>query len=186
MSIQLDANVTDVDFETPAARLEGKSPFYSDAIIGADGVKSLCREVLLGRPDPPRLTGDLAYRITVKTEDMKHKPELADIVRHPSVRFWMGPNAHVVCYFLQGGALCNIVLVCPDNLPELVNIAKADLQEMRHLFEGWDPRLKSMLELVQETSKWRLMNSVEMGTWSHPSGKFVLLGDARHATLPYL
>ena len=43
-----------------------------------------------------------------------------------------------------------------------------------------------LLELVQETSKWRLMNSEEMARWGHESGNFVLLGDACHATLPYL
>lgn len=155
-------------------------------MIGADGLKSTCREALLGRPDPPHLTGDLAYRIIVKAEDMKKHPALLDLVQQPSINYWMGPNAHAVCYLLQGGGLYNIVLICPDNLPELINMAKADLQEMRDFFKDWDPRLKILLGLVQETSKWRLQNSEEMSTWSHPSGKFVLLGDACHATLPYL
>ena len=31
-----------------------------------------------------------------------------------------------------------------------------------------------------------MQNSVEMDSWVHPAGKFVLLGDACHATLPYL
>lgn len=41
---------------------------------------------------------------------------------------------------------------------------------------------------MDEASKWRLMNSEEMDSWSHPlhPGNFVLLGDACHATLPYL
>ena len=64
--------------------------------------------------------------------------------------------------------------------------AKADLQEMRDFFDGWDPKLKTLLGMVQETTKWRLLNSEEMESWSHPSGKFALLGDACHATLPYL
>jgi len=98
----------------------------------------------------------------------------------------MGPSSHAVCYLLKGGDLYNIVLVCPDNLPELVNTAKADLQEMRDYFVNWDPKLRALLDMVQETSKWRLQNSHEMYTWSHDSGKFTLMGDACHATLPYL
>ena len=34
--------------------------------------------------------------------------------------------------------------------------------------------------------KWRLQNSRELATWTHPSGTFTLLGDSCHATLPYL
>lgn len=92
----------------------------------------------------------------------------------------------MVCYLLKGGGLYNIVLACPDDLPELVSTQKADLKEMRERFEGWDPRLTLLLSLVQETSKWRLQNSEEMDKWNHDSGKFVLMGDACHATLPYL
>src|SRR6202012_3052331 len=71
-------------------------------------------------------------------------------------------------------------------LPELVNQQKGDLQEMRALFATWDPQLRALLDLCNDTSKWRLLNSREMPTWSHPSGHFTLLGDACHATLPYL
>lgn len=109
-----------------------------------------------------------------------------ELVNNPAINYWMGLNAHAVCYLLKGGGLYNIVLACPDNLPELVNTQAADIQEMRDFFAKWDPRLKTLLSIVQETSKWRLQNSEEMKKWSHPSGKFALLGDACHATLPYL
>ena len=186
VGMQLGCTVTKVDFEKPSLHLKDKPEFLADIILGADGLKSVCREALVGHPDPPHLTGDLAYRIIVKASDMKKDPLLRDLAEKPAINYWMGPDAHAVCYLLQGGDLYNIVLICPDNLPELVNNAKADVQEMRDFFEKWDPKLKALLGLVQETSKWRLQNSEEMETWSHPSGKFALLGDACHATLPYL
>ena len=68
----------------------------------------------------------------------------------------------------------------------MVNTVKADLQEMRAFFAGWDPKLRALLGLVQGTTKWRLLNNEEMESWSHPKGKFALLGDACHASLPYL
>ena len=186
VTITLGSAVTRIDFEKPSVHIRNKPELHADLIIGADGLKSVCRELLLGHPDPPRLTGDLAYRIVVKAEDMKKHPDIRDLVEKPAINLWMGPLGHVVCYLLQGGGLYNIVLICPDNLPELVNTAKADLQEMRDFFKCWDPKLKTLLGLVQETSKWRLQNSEEMESWSHQGGKFVLMGDACHATLPYL
>lgn len=186
VTVVLGSAVAGIDFEKPAVQLKDKPDFHADIILGADGLKSMCREELLGHPDPPHLTGDLAYRIIVKAEDMKKHPDLRDLAEKPAINLWMGPYGHVVGYLLQGGGLYNIVLCCPDNLPELVNTAKADLQEMRSFFQAWDPTLKTLLGLVQETSKWRLQNSEEMRSWRHPSGKFALLGDACHATLPYL
>lgn len=193
VAIQLDSCVTSIDFDRPAVYIKNRGdgdddndPFLADLIIGADGLKSICREALLGRPDPPHLTGDLAYRITVSADKMKAHPLLADLVAVPNINYWMGPDAHVVCYLLKGGNLYNIVVACPDNLPELVNQQKADLKEMNDLFATWDPQLRALLALTTDTSKWRLQNSREMASWSHPSGRFTLLGDACHATLPYL
>ena len=185
--IQLDATVTTIDFERPAARLSGKPDFVADIIIGADGLKSVCREALLGHADPPHLTGDLAYRITIKADDMKQHPLLCQLVQEPAITYWLGPDSHAVGYLLKGGGgLYNIVVTNPDNLPETVNMAKANLQEMRDFFKDWEPMFKALLDTVQDCSKWRLQNSREMKTWSHPSGRFALLGDACHATLPYL
>lgn len=186
VKMQLGSVVRGIDFDRAIVHIRDKPDFQADLILGADGLKSICRESLLGHPDPPHLTGDLAYRIVIKADDMKKHPDLRDLAEKPAINYWMGPHGHVVCYLLKGGGLYNIVLICPDNLPEMLNTAKADLQEMRDFFDGWDPKLKTLLGMVQETTKWRLLNSEEMESWSHPSGKFALLGDACHATLPYL
>ena len=57
---------------------------------------------------------------------------------------------------------------------------------MRTLLEGWDPRLQALLSVVQQTQKWRMLTSEEMKEWRHEEGRFALLGDACHASLPYL
>lgn len=186
VEIQLNSCVVKVDFHAPCVHLKDGRVNTADLVIGADGLKSFCREEMMGRPDPPHLTGDLAYRILIKTSDMSKHEELAELVKTPVINLWMGPYAHAVCYLLQGGGLYNIVLLCPDTLPEFVNIATEDAQEVRDFFKDWDPRLSKLLNMVHEVSKWRLQNSTEMDTWLHPAGKFVLLGDACHATLPYL
>jgi len=186
VDIQLDSAVSEIDFDMPAVRINGKPDVVADIIIGADGLKSVCREQLLGRPDPPHLTGEMAYRIVVRTDDMLQHPDLSELVKEPRMTYWAGPHAHVIGYPLKRDGLYNIVLACPDDLPEFVQTAKADLKEMHDSLEGWDPKLRTLLGLVKETSKWKLQNSQEMQEWSHPSGKFVLLGDACHATLPYM
>lgn len=66
----------------------------ADLVVGADGINSTLREVLLGREDPPTPTGDLAYRLLLKTEEMVKDPELKGLVTDPQVNYWLGPDKH--------------------------------------------------------------------------------------------
>lgn len=72
--------------------LEGGAEWKADLVIGADGIASKMREIMLGRPDPPQLTGDLAYRLLLKTEDMRKDPELLQFIEEPQVNYWLGPS----------------------------------------------------------------------------------------------
>ncbi|KAB8274950.1 hypothetical protein BDV30DRAFT_225561 [Aspergillus minisclerotigenes] len=159
-----------------------------DLVIGADGVFGKLTEELLGRSDPPVKTGDLAYRLLLSTEEMRKDPELAPFVNHPQVNYWLGPDAHAVNYVLRGGDLFNMVLLVPDDIPEdsLASTIEGNVQEMCALFEGWDPRIQKLLKLCQSVQKWRLCIRFGEFDWSHSSGSWIMLGDAVHATLPYL
>lgn len=91
----------DGESEIAIAVCEDGRRFSADLIVGADGINSRCREILLGHEDPPLLTGDLAYRLLLKTEDMVKDPELRSFVEDPQVNYWMGPDAHAGKYHLR-------------------------------------------------------------------------------------
>lgn len=186
VKFRLGSVVTGIDFEKTAVRIRNQEDLAADLIIGADGLKSPCREALLGRADPPHLTGDMAYRIVIKTEEMKKYSELVKLATEPSFNYWAGPGGHAVGYLIDHGNSFNMVITAPDELPDNVQSAKGDLDEMKRRFKDWEPRFKLMLTLIKEVGVWKLQNSVELESWSHPKGRFVLLGDACHATLPYL
>ncbi|KAL8828828.1 MAG: hypothetical protein Q9191_002364 [Dirinaria sp. TL-2023a] len=192
VTIRLGCAVEAIEFESGTVILKANAAstdgerIQSDVIVGADGLNSVCRELLLGRKDPPRRTGDLAYRLTVKVSDMRRYEILHELIEHMSNDLWIGPDIFVVGYLLQEDGLYNIVLVAPDTIPEDVDVSKATPEEMKELLKGWDPRLQALLGVVQQTQKWRMLTSREMGNWGHKGGKFVLLGDAAHASLPYL
>ncbi|KAH7357369.1 FAD binding domain-containing protein [Pyrenochaeta sp. MPI-SDFR-AT-0127] len=161
--------------------------YKADLVVGADGINSKCREILLGHEDPPLLTGDLAYRLLLNTSDMMKDPELRGFVEDPQVNYWIGPDAHAVNYVLRGGKLFNMVLLVPDDMPAGANTLAGNVDEMRELYKDWDPRIPKLLKLCQSVFKWRLMIRPSLDpTWSHESAAFTILGDAAHATLPYL
>ena len=72
--------------------------------MGADGVRSAVRSALFGS-DAPRFTGHMCYRAVVPFPDKR--PEFVS----PDSSFWMGPNGHVVTYYVRSGAAVNIVAV---------------------------------------------------------------------------
>jgi salicylate hydroxylase len=99
--VETGMRVLDVEFEevregrtAAVAVLDNGEKRKADLIVGADGINSRCREILLGRPDPPVLTGDLAYRVLLRTEGMMKDDELKKFVEDPQVNYWMGPGAH--------------------------------------------------------------------------------------------
>ena len=80
-----------------------------------------------------------------------------------------------------------MVLLVPDDMPlGGANTLHGNVEEMRAHYKGWDPRILKLLSLCDSVQKWRLQIRIGMDDWSHPSGAFTMLGDAVHATLPYL
>lgn len=200
-----NARVTNFEVsETPRGHIttvfaaDGRS-FSADLVVGADGINSTLREAFLGREDLPVLTGDLAYRLLLDVDKMREDPELRTFIEEPQVNYWVGPGKHAVNYVLRGKAassdsyltepnlLFNMVLLVPDDLPAGANTLEGNISEMREHFADWDPRIPKLLSLCDSVLKWRLMIRPGLEpTWSHPTGAFTMLGDAVHATLPYL
>lgn len=80
-----------------------------------------------------------------------------------------------------------MVLLVPDDMPtDGASTLEGNVEEMRALYQDWDARIPKLLNLCESVYKWRLCIRQPMESWSHPSGAFTLLGDAVHATLPYL
>jgi salicylate hydroxylase len=143
VSVILNAKVTGIDFgrnpgdEATVTTSSGQG-YIASLVVGADGLWSTCRSAMLGVRDPPLPTGDLAYRIVLKIEQIGD-PGLRAMVENPSCRFWAGPGAHAVAYSMRGGSMYNVVLLVPDDLDDGVARTQGNIDEMRKLFEGWDP-----------------------------------------------
>lgn len=96
--LECNARALDVEIEaegnSATVVLANGRRMTADVVVGADGINSRMREVLVGHKEAPTPTGDLAYRLLLSTKEMLKDPELASFVTDPQVNYWMGPDAH--------------------------------------------------------------------------------------------
>lgn len=188
VAVHSHKRVTSYDFDAPSATTQDGETFKADLVIGADGIKSICRPLLTGKPDVPRDTGDVAYRILIPAEKLLADADLAELITNPCTTSWCGPDAHVVGYPIRDGEMYNIV-VCATSYNETTDevwVVRGDSSELCNRFAQWEPRVRKLCALSGDFMKWRLCDLPDLDRWVHPSGKAVLLGDACHPMLPYL
>lgn len=164
--------------------------FRADLLVGADGERSFTRSILLGHPYNPQATGKLVYRFTIDIEKVRADPSLRDLVKPSAITVWLGPHRHVVAYEIKRGGFLNVALTCPDPIEGrmIFGPRKADMNEFRQVFAGWDPLFIRLLGMATEARFWTLLqlpeeNRIWTGEDSH---RVILIGDAAHAMTPHL
>jgi len=168
---------TDRDKGVVASFADG-SEYEGTALVGADGLRSRVREMVIG-DGPPRATGHVSYRGVVPVENVKDKSHFDDMV----IR--IGPNLHLVQYRLRGGTVMNnVATVVSDRFARGERREYGGAEELAEVFSRTTPHVQDMLGYVGKDKNWVLHDRDPRPGWTQ--GKVTLLGDAAHPTLQYL
>lgn len=150
----------------------------ADAVIGADGVHSLVRDILFGT-SPVNFTGRIAYRTT-------YPAALLDGFAIDDCTKWWGEDRHIVIYYVKPDR-SEVYFVTSQPEPEFRIeswSAKGDVKELRAAFKGFDRQVETVLAACPDVHKWAIVDRDALVRWADRN--VTLLGDACHPMTPYM
>jgi salicylate hydroxylase len=155
------------------------SVYACDALVGADGLHSVVRALVIG-DDEPVCEGFVAYRGAVPVED---------IIEHgglDTIRYWIGPRLHFIQYPLRRGELYNQVAVFqsdryrPDANPDDWGTE----EELEARFAITHENVRRSLIRIKRDRHWTMYDRPPAENWT--CHHITLLGDAAHPMLQYI
>jgi salicylate hydroxylase len=154
--------------------------FDGECLIGADGIRSTVRAQMLGSI-APRFTGNVAWRAVVPVDRLPEN--WMDTV----VTNFVGPKQHAVLYYLRNQQLANLVGVVEDtSWTDDSWVETSSWEKMKADFSDWHPTIQAIIDAADKDQcyRWALYDHAPLSNWS--TARITLLGDAAHATLPFM
>ncbi|KAH7050212.1 putative MAK1-like monooxygenase [Macrophomina phaseolina] len=158
----------------------------ADVVLGADGVRSKARELVLGYDDKPKSSGYAVWRAWFANTDMVADPRTRHFCEHgDTFNGWIGPDVHFLFSTIKGGSDCCWVLTHKDDADiEESWSFPGKLEDVFKVLEGWDPMCKAIVEKTPSLVDWKLVYRDPLPTWTSAKGRIALLGDSAHPFLP--
>ncbi|MFJ6087135.1 FAD-dependent monooxygenase [Streptomyces sp. NPDC092369] len=176
-SVRLNTAVVGIDQDDRSAGVTTASGERLDAdlVVAADGVRSAARQWLFGA-DEAAFSETAAYRALLPAD------AVADLDL-PEYAGWLGPGRHVVHYWVRRRELLNVVGVFGTKEAQESWTAQAEPGEQLREFEGWDPRILTVLERAGRVFRYGIYTRTPLTRWN--LGRVALLGDSAHAMVPF-
>jgi len=184
--LRYDKHVVGIDDVSDAVKVSfaDGSQIEADVVIGADGVNSRVREVLLGK-QPPKYSGFVAYRSIFPTSRLSRPLDSDGCKFWSDQRHWSGEDRHMIIYYTtKAKDEVYFVTGSPDPKWEGTSPVDVTIKEVKDHYAGFHDEVQRVIDASTHISKWPLLVRDPMPLWSE--GRVVLLGDACHPMKPHM
>lgn len=151
-------------------------------VVGADGINSKIREVMLG-VEKPRFSGWVGHRALVNMDKLR----ATGLEYERCVKWWWDQSRHVMAYATKSdGSEYYFVTGVPvgGEWEHKESFVDSSQDEMQEIFGGSHPMVQGLIDATEEITKWPFWNRDPMGLWSR--GRLVMIGDACHPMRPHM
>lgn len=173
----------------PSISFKDGTILEADVIVGADGIKSRARELVLGFSDSPKSSGYSCWRAYFPGEQLREDPLCRDFVDHDCVNIWIGEDTHLVQNTLRDGKEFNWIITRKLSHEADMEIKESwsqegDLKDVLAHITNLDPSIAAAIEKTPSLLDWKICYRDPLPTWVSKSHKIALLGDSCHPHLP--
>lgn len=179
ITLETNRHVVEVEDLGDAARVTcaDGTQYVCDALIGADGLRSVVRAHVVGDGEPV-CEGFVAYRGAVPVEVVVEHGGL------DTIRYWIGPHLHFIQYPLRRGELYNQVAVFKSSRyrPDSDDWGTED--ELEAHFAKTHESVRRSLLRIKRDRHWTMYDRPPLDNWTRH--RITLLGDAAHPMLQYI
>ncbi|EPQ61262.1 FAD/NAD P-binding domain-containing protein [Gloeophyllum trabeum ATCC 11539] len=189
IEIRLGQDVSEYwETDSEAGVISNGERISADAVVGADGVRSRARKLVLGYEDKPKSSGYAIYRAWFDCEEQGvDKDPLTKFMCENGDTFhgWIGPDVHFLVNTSGGGRKMSSVITHKDeaDIEESWSFP-GKMEDCLKIVAGWDPRCAALLSKAPSLVDWKLVYRDPLPTWISKGARLALIGDAAHPFLP--